>query len=126
MGSHRRRYHRVQTEMMISVDRLEGSAVLAHSLDLSTSGIRFQCLGLDIEAGDLLRVQITLGERTVNAIGEAVWVSKVGMTQEVGLRFKPVEPSARRVLEAELAEPLLSPDEIAAMLDALWPEKEAE
>ena len=112
--------------MMISVDRLEGSAVLAQGLDLSTSGIRFQCLGLDIEAGDLLRVQLTLDERTVNAIGEAVWVSKVGMTQEVGLRFKPVEPSARRVLEAELAEPLLSPDEIAATLDALWPEKEAE
>ena len=56
----------------------------------------------------------------------AVWVSKVDLTQEVGLRFKPLDPSARRVLESELAESLLSPDDIAATLDALWPEKETE
>ncbi len=48
----RRKYLRVLTEQVISIGRLDSREGLAHSLDLSLGGIRFQCVGLGVDVGN--------------------------------------------------------------------------
>ena len=46
----RRRYARIARESIVAVDRDDRSAQLAHTLDLSASGIRFLCVGVRVVA----------------------------------------------------------------------------
>ncbi len=121
----RRRYARVPSESLISVNRLDDSSLLAHSLDLSVKGLRFQVMGLTLEPEELLRVQLTLEDRTVTVVGRAVRVTEIdAFTQEVAVRFVQVDPDTQRFLESQLAESLLTEDEIEAGLSALEPHGE--
>jgi c-di-GMP-binding flagellar brake protein YcgR len=102
----RRKYTRVMTESLVSIARVDAPSMLASALDLSAGGIRFQCVGLDLELGETIRVDLTLNEQTICVIGELVRVTDLDtFTQEVALSFLQVDPSAMRLLEAVLPEP---------------------
>ena len=101
----RRKYPRVLTESLVSIARVNTREALAHALDVSIGGIRFQCVGLEVELGEMLRVQLTIGDRTVSVIGKLVRVTELdGFTQEVALTFTDVDSETLRFLSASLPE----------------------
>jgi hypothetical protein len=101
----RRKYPRVRTESLVSIARVDTREALAQALDVSIGGIRFQCVGLEVELGELLKVQLTIGERTVSVTGRLVRVTELdGFTQEVALSYTEVDPETQRFLATNLPE----------------------
>lgn len=102
----RRKFPRVRTESLVSIARLGSQAALASALDLSRGGIRFQCVGLEVEQGERLRVTLTLGDQTVDVVGTLVRVTELDdFTQEVALCFGRVDNETLALLELHLPEP---------------------
>ena len=84
---------------------MDSREALAHALDVSIGGIRFQCVGLEVELGEVLRVLLTIGERTLSVVGRLVRVTELdGFTQEVALSFTEVDPDTLRFLSSSLPE----------------------
>lgn len=109
-GSERRKYHRIGTDQVISFAEVDHRDHLAVSKDLSTGGIRFEAVGVEINLGDVLRVTFNVGDQTVVATGEVVWATDTDpITQEVGIEFHEIDPEAVRLLEEALEEPGLEP-----------------
>ena len=101
----RRKYPRVHTESLVSIARVDAREALAHALDVSMGGIRFQCVGLEVELGEVLRVLLTIGDRTLSVIGKLVRVTELdGFTQEVALTFTEVDAETLRFLSQNLPE----------------------
>jgi hypothetical protein len=101
----RRKYPRVRTDAIVSISRIEANETLAHSVDLSMGGIRFQCVGVELEAGETVRVALTLGASTVNVVGELARVTELdAFTQEVALAFTQVDPETLAALRDALPE----------------------
>jgi len=101
----RRKYPRVRTESLVSIARVDARETLAHALDVSIGGIRFQCVGLEVELGETLRVQLTIGSRTIQVEGTLVRVTDLdGFTQEVALTFTRVDADTLRFLATHLPE----------------------
>lgn len=102
----RRKYLRVLTEQVISIGRLDSREGLAHALDLSLGGIRFQCVGLGVSIGEMLKVTLTLAEDTYALVGQIMRVLDLDeFTQEVALSFIKMDDDTRRVLEDNLPPP---------------------
>lgn len=105
----RRKYHRIATDQVISFAEVDRPDQLALSKNLSTGGIRFEAVGIEINLGDVLRVTFNVGDRTVVATGKVVWATDTDpITQEVGIEFHEIDPEAVRLLE-EALEPDLEP-----------------
>ena len=101
----RRKYPRVRTESLVSIARVDTREALAQALDVSIGGIRFQCVGLEVELGETLRVLLTIGDRTLSVVGKLVRVTELdGFTQEVALSFTEIDPEALRFLSSNLPE----------------------
>jgi hypothetical protein len=101
----RRKYPRVRTESLVSIARVDTREALAQALDVSIGGIRFQCVGLEVELGETLRVLLTIGDRTLSVVGKLVRVTELdGFTQEVALSFTDIDAEALRFLSASLPE----------------------
>ena len=101
----RRKFPRVQTESLVSIARVHEREAHAHALDVSIGGIRFQCVGLEVDLGEELRVQLTIGDRTVSVIGKLVRVTELdGFTQEVALTFTEVDSETLSFLASHLPE----------------------
>ena len=95
----RRKYPRVMTESVVSIERVSKPQGLAHALDLSMTGVRFQCVGLDLDTGETVRVQLNLGDRTVSVVGTLVRVTELDpFSQEVALAFLDVDPETQQIL----------------------------
>lgn len=104
-GRERRKYHRIATDQVISFAEVDRPEQLAVSKNLSTGGIRFEAVGIEINLGDTLRVTFNVGDQTVVATGEVVWATDTDpITQEVGIEFHEIDPEAIRLLE-EAMEP---------------------
>ncbi len=105
----RRKYHRIATDQVISFAEIDHDDQLALSKNLSTGGIRFEAVGIEINLGDVLRVTFNVGDRTVVATGKVVWATETDpITQEVGIEFHEIDPDAVRLLEETLAPELES------------------
>ena len=110
-GSERRKYHRIATDQVISFAEIDRPDQLAVSKNLSTGGISFEAVGIEISLGDLLRVTFNVGDQTVVATGKVVWATDTDpITQEIGIEFHEIDPDAVRLLE-EAIEPSLTPVE---------------
>ncbi|MBJ20760.1 MAG: PilZ domain-containing protein [bacterium] len=108
-GAERRKYHRIGTDQVISFSEVDQTDQLAVSKNLSTGGISFEAVGVEINLGEVLRVTFNVGDHTVVATGRAVWVTDTDpITQEVGVEFHEIDPEAVRLLE-EVVEPALEP-----------------
>ena len=102
----RRKYLRVRTDQVVAIGRLEDREGLAHALDLSLGGIRFECVGLDVKAGEMLKVVLTLGGATKTLVGQASRVENLdGFTQAVALCFAKMDDDTHRHLEENLDMP---------------------
>ena len=74
----RRQFARIRTEDVVAVERLGSWSALAQSVDLSTAGIRFQCLGHeDIRPGEDLRIALRLGSDALSLVGTVHRVEKL-------------------------------------------------
>ncbi|MEE8313416.1 MAG: PilZ domain-containing protein [Myxococcota bacterium] len=99
----RRKYPRVMTESVVSIERVSKPRGLAHALDLSMTGVRFQCVGLDLNPGEIVRVQLNLCDTTVSVVGTLVRVTELDpFSQEVALTFLDVDPETQRILSEAL------------------------
>ena len=108
-GAERRKYHRIGTDQVISFAEINRLDQLAVSKDISTGGIRFEAVGIEINLGDVLRITFNIGDHTVVATGKVVWATDTDpITQEVGIEFYEIDPEAVRLLE-ETLEPELTP-----------------
>ncbi len=108
-GAERRKYHRIGTDQIISFAEVDYSHQLAVSKNISTGGIRFEAIGVEINLGDVLRVTFNVAEHTVVATGRVVWCTDTDpITQEVGIEFHEIDPEAVRMLD-EAIEPELMP-----------------
>ncbi len=108
-GAERRKYHRVGTDQVISFAEIDHPDQLAVSKNLSTGGISFEAVGVEINLGAVLRVTFNVGDLTVVATGKVAWATETDpITQEVGIEFYEIDPEAVRLLE-EAIEPALTP-----------------
>ncbi len=102
----RRTYVRVRTEQLVAIGRLDDREGLAHALDVSLGGIRFQCVGLDARLGDMLKVTLTLGNVTKALVGQIMRVENLDeFTQDVALSFVKMDDETRRHLVEHLPQP---------------------
>jgi hypothetical protein len=110
-GAERRKFHRVGTDQIISFAEVDRPDQLAVSKNLSTGGISFEAVGIEINLGDVLRVTFNVGDHTVIATGKVMWATDTDpITQEIGIEFYEIDPEAARLLE-EAIEPNLEPVE---------------
>jgi hypothetical protein len=101
----RRKFPRVHTDSVVSISRVDTPASLGHALDVSLGGIRFQCVGVELELGDVVSVVMTLGRETLEVKGELLRVTDLdAFTQEVALGFTEVDPEALEILKEHLPE----------------------
>lgn len=108
-SAERRKYHRIGTDQVISFAEVDRPDQLAVSKDISTGGIRFEAVGIEINLGDVLRITFNIGDHTVVATGKVVWATDTDpITQEVGIEFHEIDPEAVRLLE-ETLEPEMTP-----------------
>ena len=105
-GSERRKYRRVRTDSVLSIRRIDSAEVVAHALDLSLGGIRFECVGIEVEVGETVAVDIMLEGSTVSVLGRLVRVTELdAFAQEVALAFLEMNDETERVLKETLPEP---------------------
>jgi c-di-GMP-binding flagellar brake protein YcgR len=105
----RRKYHRIATDQVISFAEIDRPELLAVSKDLSTGGIRFEAVGVEINLGDVLRVTFNVGQQTVVASGTVVWATDTDpITQEIGIEFHEIDQDALDLLDAAIG-PSLEP-----------------
>ena len=101
----RRKYPRVMTEALVSIAWLDSKDVLAHAMDLSLGGIRFQCADLEFELGQILRVTLKLGDQEVSLVGKTVRVTELdAFVQEVGLALIDVDAETLELLHEQLGD----------------------
>jgi hypothetical protein len=101
----RRKYPRVRTDSLVSIRRIETPPQLAHALDLSLGGIRFQCVGVELELDQVVSVTLTLGDRTATVVGKLVRVTDLdAFTQEVALAFLVADDATQALLREALPE----------------------
>jgi hypothetical protein len=111
-GRERRKYHRIATDQVISFAEVNHADQLAVSKNLSTGGISFEAVGIEINLGDVVRVTFNVGDHTVVATGKVAWATDTDpITQEVGIEFHEIDPEAVRLLE-EAIDPPLEPVEL--------------
>jgi hypothetical protein len=99
----RRRFARLPSDSLISIAQLDTRTALAHALDVSIGGVRFQALALDLRQGEVVRVTFTFGDDTLSVVGQVLRAEALDeMTQDVAVAFLKMSDDARRMLEAHL------------------------
>ena len=103
-GIDRRKYCRIDTDQVISFGQVDRGDRLAVSKNLSSGGIRFEAVGVEIDQDEVLRVTFNIGDHTVVAIGKVVWaIDTDPITQDVGIEFIEIDPLALRLLQQRAA-----------------------
>ena len=88
------------TEALVSIAPVDEREVLGRTLDLSRGGIRFQCPGLDVQPGDLLRVNLSLAGRQISVLGKLVRLTELdGLNQEFALAFVEADAESIELLQ---------------------------
>ena len=84
----------------MSVAHVDAPAALATALNLSRGGIRFQCVGLEVEVGDTVRVELTIEDQTLAVVGTLIRVTELdAFAQDVALAFSEVDADTLQLLE---------------------------
>lgn len=105
IGTERRKYRRVRTDSVVSIRRIDSPEMVAHALDLSLGGIRFECVGIELEVGETVQVDIMLEDCTATVVGRLVRVTELdAFAQEVALAFLEMNDETERVLKETLPE----------------------
>ncbi len=97
--SDRRKYGRIDTDHVISFAQVDTRDLLGVSRNISSSGIRFEAVGCEINLGDVLRVTFNIGDQTIVAVGKVAWATEIDpITTDVGIEFIEIDPSALNLL----------------------------
>ncbi len=100
-GSDKRKHTRVPMKAVMGIFRSPSAAA---GMDISLGGICFCCVGLGVEVGDSLPVELMLQDQVLRVVGTAVRVTNIrSESQEVALVFSEVSPEAQRLLEEVLS-----------------------
>ena len=92
LDADRRKYPRIRTDSVMSIRPIEDREHLVHGLDLGLGGVRFGCVGLELELGSLIEVTFNLGDKTATVLGKIVRLTDLdSIAQEVGLAFVKVD-----------------------------------
>ena len=84
---------------MLYIERLDGSERLGHSVDLSTTGVRFRGVGPRITLSEVLKVGFSLGTEMFTFFGTTVRVSSLDpFAQEVSLAFAEATAESHALL----------------------------
>ena len=67
-GGDRRKYHRIDTEQVISFAEIDRPDQLGMGKDVSSGGIRFETVGCEITLGDVLRVTFNVMAQTTTPV----------------------------------------------------------
>ena len=101
----RRKYPRLRTDAVISIMRVDEDPRLAEALDLSRGGIRFRCIGLELELDSLIRVNLRFGRQDATVLGKLVRITDLDpLMQEFALAFVEVDAATLELIEEELPE----------------------
>lgn len=112
-GSERRKYHRIATDQVISFSEVDRPDLLAKARDLSTGGIRFEAVGIEINMGEVLNISFNVESRRVDATGIVVWaIDTDPLTQEIGIQFQALDADVVQLLEETMG-PDLEPVDLA-------------
>ena len=96
----RRKYSRIATDQVISFAPVDTRDLLGVSRNISAGGIRFEAVGCEINAGEVLRVTFNVGDHTVVAVGRVIWGTEVDpITADIGIEFIEIDPSVLEILE---------------------------
>ncbi len=107
-----RKFHRIASDQVISFAEIDRPELLGVSKNISTGGISFEVMGVEINLGDILRVTFNVGDQAIVASGEVVWATDTDpITQEVGIEFHEIDARAIRLLEEAIG-PSLEPIEL--------------
>jgi hypothetical protein len=99
-ASERRKYHRINTDQVISFAEIDRADQLGVGRNLSAGGIQFNAVGCEMNYGDVLRITFNLGEQTVVAIGRVAWATDLDpISVEVGIEFIEIDPIALEMLD---------------------------
>lgn len=99
-GDERRAHSRVEAEEMIGINADDSAQVIGLSVDLSRSGMRLQCVGLELRVGQMVEVSLTVERTTCIVAGRIVRVIDLdGHTLEVGIAFVDLDDDTRLTLE---------------------------
>ena len=99
----RRKYPRVRTEALLSIARVDDSDLVARTVDLSFGGLRFRCVGLEVDLGGVLRIALRLSGSEVSLVGKLVRVTDLDdLTQELALAFVEIDAAALELIREEL------------------------
>jgi len=98
-GGDRRKYHRIETDQVISFAEIDRPDQLGMGKDVSSGGIRFEAVGCEIALGNVLRVTFNVLKQTVVATGIVVWATETdAISTDVGLEFIEIDPIALQLL----------------------------
>ena len=87
----------------MSIAPVDSRHGLGTAVDVSTTGIRFQCVGLEVEVGDTIRVELTLEDQTFTLVGTLVRVTELdAFAQDVALAFTEIDSETQSQLESLL------------------------
>ncbi len=93
LSAERRKYPRIRTDSVMSIRPVENRDRLVHGLDLGLGGVRFGCVGLELDLGAFIEVTFNLGDKTATVLGKIVWLTDLdAIAQEIGLAFVKVDP----------------------------------
>ena len=99
----RRRYPRAIVDCTIALQRLDMPDVMAHAVDMSLGGIRFQCVGFKLVQGEVMQAHFHLGANAFFLFGKAVRVRTMDtFSREVGFEFSPMTSRNRSLLRRSL------------------------
>lgn len=111
-GGDRRKYHRIETDQVISFAEIDRPDQLGQGKDVSSGGIRFEAVGCEISLGDVLRVTFNVLKQTVVATGIVVWATETDpISTDVGLEFIEIDPMALRLLNESSSPEMLEFEE---------------
>ncbi len=92
-GSERRKYPRIRTDSVMSIRPVEDRESLVQGLDVGLGGVRFGCVGLELDLGELIEVTFNLGDTTTTVLGKVVRLTDLdAFAQEIGLAFLKIDP----------------------------------
>ncbi len=103
--SDRRKYPRVTTCDVISVEQMSQADVLAQAVDLSVGGVCFLWDPHEIQLGELLRVNLNLEDTEVRVVGRVVRITDRGpFVQELALAFTELDAKVIELLQEYVEE----------------------
>ncbi len=91
---------RIKTQARVSIARADPPDVVAETVDVSLSGVLFQCAALGVEVNDLVRVTLQVGDDEISLLGRLVRIRDVdAYAQELAVTFVNMDEARFALLQ---------------------------